>query len=55
MILTLLLGLGGYLSCGLLGAWAQDPRTRFSDPDRARMTAGWKIEAEDTGRDPGRR
>ncbi|XP_021491670.2 multimerin-2 [Meriones unguiculatus] len=55
MILTLLLGLGGYLSWGLLGAWAQDPGTRFSDPNRARVTTGWKIETEDTGRDPVRR
>ncbi|XP_050997937.1 multimerin-2 [Acomys russatus] len=52
MILTLLLGLGGYLNWGLLGTWAQDPTARFSDPNRARVTPGWPIEAENTGRDP---
>ncbi|XP_036055081.1 multimerin-2 [Onychomys torridus] len=51
MILTLLLGLGGYLSWGLLGAWAQDPGTRFSDPQSPRVPAGWKMEAADTSRD----
>lgn len=52
MILTLMLGLGGYLSLGLLGAWAQDPGTRFSDPKRLRVPAGWKTETADTSRDP---
>ncbi|XP_005348668.1 multimerin-2 [Microtus ochrogaster] len=52
MILTLMLGLGGYLSWGLLGAWAQDPGTRFSDPKRLRVPAGWKTETADTSRDP---
>lgn len=55
MILTLLLGLGGYLNWGLLGAWAQHPSTSFSVPNRARVTAGWTLEAEDSGRDPIRR
>ncbi|CAO2637910.1 Mmrn2 [Lemmus lemmus] len=52
MILTLMLGLGGYLSWGLLGAWAQDPGTRFSDPKRLRVPEGWKTETADTSRDP---
>ncbi|XP_027245246.1 multimerin-2 [Cricetulus griseus] len=52
MILTLMLGLGGCLGWGLLGAWAQDPGTRFPDPKRPRVPTGWKIEAEDTSGDP---
>ncbi|KAL1780798.1 multimerin-2 [Sigmodon hispidus] len=55
MILTLVLGLGGYLSWGLLGAWAQDPGTRFPDPKQPRVPAGWKIEDADTSRYPVRR
>ncbi|EPY84313.1 multimerin-2 [Camelus ferus] len=55
MILTLLLGLGGPLGWGLLGAWAQVPGTRFSDPHSPRPPGVWRAEAEDTGRDPIRR
>ncbi|XP_020016909.2 multimerin-2 isoform X1 [Castor canadensis] len=52
MILTLLLGLGGPLGWGLLGAWAQDSGTRFSDPHSPRPPGTWEVEAEDTNRDP---
>nr|XP_015105953.1 multimerin-2 [Vicugna pacos] len=55
MILTLLLGLGGPLGWGLLGAWAQVPGTRFSDPHSPRPPGVWRAEAEDTGRNPIRR
>nr|XP_034355129.1 multimerin-2 [Arvicanthis niloticus] len=55
MIPTLLLGLAGYLSWGLLGSWAQDPSTRFSDPNKPRVPEGWRIGAEETNRDPIRR
>ncbi|KAM5139426.1 multimerin-2 [Callospermophilus lateralis] len=55
MILTLLLGLGGPLGWGLLGAWAQAPDTRFSDPHHPRLPGVWGAEAEDTSRDPVRR
>ncbi|XP_059130122.1 multimerin-2 [Peromyscus eremicus] len=51
MILTLLLGLGGYLSWGLPGAGAQDPGTSFSDPQRPRVPAAWEMEAAETSRD----
>ncbi|XP_052589930.1 multimerin-2 isoform X5 [Peromyscus californicus insignis] len=51
MILTLLLGLGGYLSWGLPGAGAQDPGTRFSDPQRPRVPAAWEMEVADASRD----
>ncbi|XP_062942973.1 multimerin-2 [Cynocephalus volans] len=55
MILTLLLGLGGLLGWGLLGAWAQFPSTRFPDPHASRLPEVERTEAEDTGRDPVRR
>ncbi|XP_008568541.1 PREDICTED: multimerin-2 [Galeopterus variegatus] len=55
MILTLLLGLGGLLGWGLLGAWAQFPSTRFPDPHGSRLPGVGRTEAEDTGRDPVRR
>ncbi|XP_008058310.1 multimerin-2 [Carlito syrichta] len=51
MILTLLLGLGGSLGWGLLGAWAQASSTRFSDPHSPRLPGSWRAEAEDTGRE----
>ncbi|XP_059982699.1 multimerin-2 isoform X1 [Lagenorhynchus albirostris] len=53
MILTLLLSVGGPLGWGLLGAWAQVPSTRFSDPHSPRPPGVWRAEAED--RDPVRR
>ncbi|KAB0405688.1 hypothetical protein E2I00_016004 [Balaenoptera physalus] len=53
MILTLLLSVGGPLGWGLLGAWAQVPSTRFSDPHSPRPPGVWTAEAED--RDPVRR
>ncbi|XP_045424991.1 multimerin-2 isoform X1 [Lemur catta] len=52
MILTLLLGLGGPLAWGLLGAWAQAPGTGFSDPHSSGPPGVWSAEAEDTSRDP---
>uniref|UniRef100_A0A673SV54 EMI domain-containing protein n=1 Tax=Suricata suricatta TaxID=37032 RepID=A0A673SV54_SURSU len=55
MILTLLLGLGGPLGWGLLGACAQASGNRFSDPHSPRPPAFWRAEAEDIGRDPNRR
>lgn len=56
MILTLLLGLAGYLSWGLLGSWAQDPGSRFSNPNRLSVPEGWRIGADDdTSRDPSQR
>lgn len=55
MIATLLLGLAGYLSWGLLGSCAQDPGTRFSGPNMLRVPEGWRIGAEETSRDPIRR
>ncbi|XP_026360391.2 multimerin-2 isoform X2 [Ursus arctos] len=55
MILTLLLGLGGALGWGLLGASAQAPGSGFSDPHSPRPPGVWRAEAEDTGRDPSRR
>lgn len=47
MILTLLLGLAGYLSWGLLGSWAQDPGPRFSNPNRLSVPEDWRIGADD--------
>ncbi|MBZ3880240.1 Multimerin-2 [Sciurus carolinensis] len=55
MILTLLIGLGGPLGWGLLGAWAQVAGTRFSDPHYPRLPGVWGAEAEDTSRDTVRR
>nr|XP_054364224.1 multimerin-2 isoform X1 [Mirounga angustirostris] len=55
MILTLLLGLGGPLGWGLLGASAQAPGSGLSDPHNPRLPGVWRAEAEDTGRDPSRR
>ncbi|XP_059025681.1 multimerin-2 isoform X3 [Mustela lutreola] len=55
MILTLLLGLGGPLGWGLLGASAQAPGSGFSDLHNPRPPGVWGAEAEDTGRDPSRR
>ncbi|XP_042546097.1 multimerin-2 [Dipodomys spectabilis] len=52
MILTLLLGLGGALSWGLTGAWAQAPGTRFSDPHDPRSSGVSGAEAEDPSRVP---
>ncbi|XP_006748430.1 multimerin-2 [Leptonychotes weddellii] len=54
MILTLLLGLGGPLGWGLLGASAQAPGSGLSDPHNPRPPGVWRAEAEDTGRDPSR-
>ncbi|XP_035935185.2 multimerin-2 isoform X3 [Halichoerus grypus] len=54
MILTLLLGLGGPLGWGLLGASAQAPGSGLSDPHNPRPPGVWRGEAEDTGRDPSR-
>ncbi|XP_072612521.1 multimerin-2 isoform X1 [Vulpes vulpes] len=55
MILTLLLGLGGPLGWGLLGASAQAAGSRGSDPPSPRPPGAWTAEAEDPGGDPGRR
>lgn len=55
MILTLLLGLAGTLGWGVLGARAQAPGTRFSDPRSPSLPGVWRGEAEDIGRDPIRR
>ncbi|XP_042764837.1 multimerin-2 [Panthera leo] len=55
MILTLLLGLGGPLGWGLLGACAKASGSRFSDPHSSRPPAVWRAEAEDIGGDPVRR
>ncbi|KAK2508001.1 hypothetical protein MC885_009936 [Smutsia gigantea] len=54
MILTLLLSLGGPLGWGLLGAWAQVPGTRFSNPHSPRPpgTDPESAEAEDNSTDP---
>lgn len=49
MILTLLLRTLGW---GVLGAWAQAPSARFSDPHSPRLPGVWRAEAEDVGRDP---
>uniref|UniRef100_A0A8D0NA09 EMI domain-containing protein n=1 Tax=Sus scrofa TaxID=9823 RepID=A0A8D0NA09_PIG len=50
MILIVLLSLGGPL-----GAWAQIPGIKFSDPYSSRPPGVWKAEAEDISRDPARR
>ncbi|XP_040341548.1 multimerin-2 [Herpailurus yagouaroundi] len=55
MILTLLLGLGGPLGWGLLGACAKASGSRLSDPHSPRPPAVWRAEAEDIGGDPVRR
>ncbi|XP_004386137.1 multimerin-2 [Trichechus manatus latirostris] len=55
MILMLLLGLGGHLVWGLLGACAQAPGARFSGPHIPRQPEVWGAEAEDTNKDPNRR
>ncbi|GAB5578538.1 multimerin-2 [Prionailurus iriomotensis] len=55
MILTLLLGLGGPLGWGLLGACAKASGSRLSDPHSPRPPAVWRAEAEDIGGDPIRR
>ncbi|XP_025773611.1 multimerin-2 [Puma concolor] len=53
MILTLLLGLGGPLGWGLLGACAKASGSRLSDPHSPRPPAVWRAEA--IGGDPVRR
>ncbi|KAF5921947.1 multimerin-2 [Diceros bicornis minor] len=55
MILTLLLCLGGSLGWGLPRAYAQAPGTSFSDSHSPRPPGVWRVEAEDTSRDPIRR
>ncbi|XP_003418645.2 multimerin-2 [Loxodonta africana] len=55
MILTLLLGLGGPLGWGLLGACAQAPGARLSGPHISRQPEVWGTEAEDPNKDPSRR
>uniref|UniRef100_A0A8C0LXN7 Multimerin 2 n=1 Tax=Canis lupus familiaris TaxID=9615 RepID=A0A8C0LXN7_CANLF len=55
MILTLLLGLGGPLGLGLLGASAQAAGSGGSDPPSPRPPGAWTAEAEDPSGDPGRR
>ncbi|XP_004432579.1 PREDICTED: multimerin-2 [Ceratotherium simum simum] len=52
MILTLLLCLGGSLGWGLPRAYAQAPGTSFSDSHSPRPPGVWRVEAEDTSRDP---
>ncbi|KAM4852402.1 multimerin-2 [Thomomys bottae] len=52
MLLTLLLGLGGPLSWGLLGAWAQAPGTRFSHPHNPRSFGAPGAEAGDASMVP---
>uniref|UniRef100_G1PEY3 Multimerin-2 n=1 Tax=Myotis lucifugus TaxID=59463 RepID=G1PEY3_MYOLU len=51
MILTLLLSLGGPLGWGLLGASAQAPGPKFSDPHSPGLPGVWMSEAEDIGSD----
>ncbi|XP_059518034.1 multimerin-2 isoform X1 [Myotis daubentonii] len=51
MILTLLLSLGGALGWGLLGASAQAPGPKFSDPHSPGLPGAWMSEAEDMGSD----
>ncbi|XP_007954111.1 multimerin-2 [Orycteropus afer afer] len=55
MILTLLLGLGGPLGWGLLGACAQAPDARFSGPHISRWPGIWGAETEDINSNPNRR
>ncbi|XP_045426652.1 multimerin-2 isoform X1 [Pipistrellus kuhlii] len=51
MILTLLLSLGGALGWGLLGASAQAPGPKFSEPPSPGLPGAWRPEAEDISSD----